>query len=121
MTYIKLAEAPVWVIQYPQCSACMVDLFTDGDGWTCPVCGTQWDMNANDGDKGELYESWSGETLEDDPVSESDAMKAGIEYEQAQRRAALKHSHCKAVGCYNRIQFSDTCSRCGGPTSPCDQ
>lgn len=25
-----------------------------------------------------------------------------------------KHGHCKAVTCYNRIQFVDTCSRCGG-------
>lgn len=24
-----------------------------------------------------------------------------------------KHGHCKTVGCYNRIQFADTCSRCG--------
>lgn len=29
------------------------------------------------------------------------------------------HSHCKAVGCYNRIQFMAVCSRCGGPTTPC--
>ena len=26
------------------------------------------------------------------------------------------HYHCPAPGCYWRIQFIDTCSRCGGPT-----
>lgn len=28
-----------------------------------------------------------------------------------------KHGHCKAVTCYNRIQFVDTCSNCGGPVT----
>jgi hypothetical protein len=27
------------------------------------------------------------------------------------------HGHCTAVGCYNRIQFVETCSRCGGPVT----
>ncbi len=63
MDYIKLDKAPVWVLQYPTCSACTVDLDTDGDGWLCPQCGSIWDMRANDGDVGELYESWSGDTL----------------------------------------------------------
>lgn len=26
------------------------------------------------------------------------------------------HYHCPAPGCYWRIQFLPTCSRCGGPT-----
>jgi hypothetical protein len=30
------------------------------------------------------------------------------------------HYHCKGVGCYNRMQFMDTCSRCNGSTTPCD-
>ena len=38
MDYIKLDKAPVWVLQYPTCSACTVDLDTDGDGWLCPQC-----------------------------------------------------------------------------------
>lgn len=31
----------------------------------------------------------------------------------------MTHNHCKAVGCYNRIQFTAACSRCGGTTKPC--
>jgi hypothetical protein len=80
--YIKLAERPQWVIQYPQCSACCVDLETDGDGWTCPVCGSAWSQSANDGDEGELYESWSGETLDGDPVANDDAWRTGAKRER---------------------------------------
>lgn len=75
--YIKLAEAPRWVIQYPLCSACNVELDTDGDGWTCNVCGTSWDMNAGDGDEGALYEDWSGETLDGPVLSEKQAAAEG--------------------------------------------
>lgn len=59
--YTRLAKAPMWCVQYPTCSACCIDLETDGDGWTCPGCGTQWDMDASDGDRGELYADWAGE------------------------------------------------------------
>lgn len=27
-----------------------------------------------------------------------------------------QHSHCPAITCYWRIQYSPTCSRCGGAT-----
>lgn len=67
--YIKLDKAPVWCIQYPTCSACEIDLFTDGDGWICDSCGTAWGMNANDGDPGELYAEWSGEKPGGPPAS----------------------------------------------------
>lgn len=84
MTYIKLSRAPEWVIQYPQCSACMVDLEID-DQWTCPVCGTTWPSNANDGDVGELTcEPLGGPTL-----SDHEAMLAGIAFERAVRDRLL--------------------------------
>lgn len=87
--YIKLTEAPMWVIQYPQCGACMVDLYTDGDGWLCEVCGTTWDMRANDGDPGTLFENWSGEVLDVEPSTHREAMTAGIRYEREQRERSL--------------------------------
>lgn len=59
--YIKLPKAPEWVLQYPKCSVCTSELETDGDGWTCPTCGTFWDMKAGDGDTGILYADWSGD------------------------------------------------------------
>jgi len=31
--------------------------------------------------------------------------------------SAADHGHCKGPACYNRIQFIDTCSRCGGPVT----
>ena len=79
--YIKLAEAPTWVVQYPQCSACEVDLILD-DGWLCPVCGSCWPGEANDGDQGELFESWSGETIDGDPVPNDDAWREGARHEK---------------------------------------
>jgi hypothetical protein len=88
--YIKLTEPPAFVIRYPQCSACMVDLHTDSDDWTCPVCGTSWSMSANDGDEGTLYESWSGETLDGEALTHSQAMSAGIKHELEEREAFLK-------------------------------
>jgi hypothetical protein len=60
---IRLEKPPEFVIRYPQCSACDVDLDHDGDMWTCPKCGTTWPHDANDGDLGELREF-----DEDEPV-----------------------------------------------------
>ena len=62
--YVKLAKAPVLILQHPACSACDVELDIDEGFWLCPCCGTAWDMGATDGDEGELYESWSGDSLD---------------------------------------------------------
>jgi len=51
----------MWVMNYPTCSACCVDLETDGDGWECPNCRSSWPWDASDGDQGELFPDWSGE------------------------------------------------------------
>ena len=75
--YVKLAEAPTWCIQYPTCSACTVDLETDGDGWSCPNCGTQWDMDASDGDSGTLYADYYGEEPTGPQVTEKEAADWG--------------------------------------------
>lgn len=32
----------------------------------------------------------------------------------------VDHFHCPGHGCYWRIQFGPSCSRCGGATVPCD-
>lgn len=88
-SYLKLAEAPEWVLQYPTCSACDVDLFTDGDGWLCENCGTSWSMNASDGDRGLLYEEWSGEKLDGAPVSEAQAWRIADEKKRAEHAALL--------------------------------
>lgn len=87
--YIRLAEAPMWCIQYPTCSACAVDLETDGDGWTCPCCGTSWDMSAGDGDRGELYAAWSGEEATGPIVSEDDAWRWGDYFAALERHRRL--------------------------------
>lgn len=75
--YVRLSEAPAWCIQYPTCSACEVELDTDGGGWTCPNCGTSWDMQAGDGDRGCLYADWSGEESDGPIVTESEARAWG--------------------------------------------
>lgn len=80
--YIRLGEPPRWCVQYPTCSACAVDLETDGDGWTCPVCGTSWSMDAGDGDKGTLYADWAGETPSGPVVPENQAFLWGSYYER---------------------------------------
>ena len=87
--YIRLAEAPMWCIQYPTCSACAVDLETDGDGWTCPCCGTSWDMSAGDGDRGELYAAWAGEESDGPIVSEDDAWRWGDYFDALDRHRRL--------------------------------
>jgi hypothetical protein len=63
---VRYDEPPQFVLHYPTCSACMVDLEHDGDGWQCPKCGTAWDSNAGDGDDGELYPDWAGEDFDED-------------------------------------------------------
>lgn len=76
--YIQLSAPPQLCIQYPTCSACCVDLDNyGGDSWTCPVCGTSWDMNANDGDTGILYADWSGEEPTGPHCTENDAHRWG--------------------------------------------
>lgn len=88
--YLKLAQAPEFVLHYPTCSTCDVDLDHDGDGWTCPTCGTAWDRDASDGDKGELYASWSGEDLSGPALSTDDAERISFERqrEESKRRLA---------------------------------
>lgn len=70
--YIKLAEAPQYVMHYPTCSTCAVDLDWD-DGFMCPSCGTRWDSDAGDGDTGELYPDWAGEDLDGPVLTERQA------------------------------------------------
>lgn len=84
MTYIKLTEPPRFVFQDPTCSACGVDLVSE-DGWLCPVCGTSWSYDASDDDPGNLYEEWSGEELDAEPVDEDAAYQAGITHAREQR------------------------------------
>jgi predicted RNA-binding Zn-ribbon protein involved in translation (DUF1610 family) len=87
--YIRLSEPPYWCIQYPLCSACSVALETEGDGWTCPVCGTSWDMRANDGDTGTLYAEWAGEEATGPIVPEADAYRWGDYYERLERHRRM--------------------------------
>jgi len=79
--YIKLAEPPEFVLHYPTCSACDIELEHDGDSFSCPSCGTSWDPNATDGDKGELYSSWSGEEASGPSVTPEQA-RAIAQYRQ---------------------------------------
>lgn len=71
--YLHLAEAPVLCVNNPSCSACGVEVESDGDGWLCPSCGTSWDINSADGDIGMTYEDWSGEELTGPIISHSEA------------------------------------------------
>ena len=83
---VKLTEAPAWCIQYPTCGACEIDLTNEaGDGWTCDNCGTAWGSDANDGDAGELYESWSGVQLEGEPVTHEEAAQVASDRAEAER------------------------------------
>ena len=69
--YLKLAEPPGISYRAPVCDACLEELDWDGDSLRCPTCGTSWSEGASDGDAGDLYEQWSGETLEG-PTIEND-------------------------------------------------
>lgn len=73
---VRYAEAPEFVLHYPTCSACDVELEHDGDAWECPKCATTWDSQAGDGDKGELYEHWSGESLDQPTISHDEGASA---------------------------------------------
>jgi hypothetical protein len=87
--YIKLAEAPSLSLNDPDCGTCYVSVESTGDGWLCPVCGTSWSYNEGDGDGGQLYEDWSGETLEGDVVSEDEAETRGARYAHDQNQAIM--------------------------------
>ena len=87
--YIKLAEAPVFMFQSPQCGTCSVDLEWE-DGHVCPVCGTYWPGDATDGDEGELFESWSGEELDGETVDEDGAFQAGLRHDRAKVDELIK-------------------------------
>lgn len=87
--YIRLAEPPAWCLEYPTCSACAVDLDTDGDGWTCPTCGTSWGMDAGDGDRGTLYADWAGEEPTGPQVTQGDAWRWGDYHERMERHRRL--------------------------------
>ena len=52
--YIRLDQAPQFVLNYPS-------------------CGTSWDSNSSDGDEGELYPDWAGEELDGPVLSETQA------------------------------------------------
>ncbi len=87
--YIRLAEPPQWCIQYPTCSACTVELDHDGDGWACPVCGSAWSSDANDGDTGTLFADWAGEEATGPIVTEDQARIWGDYHERMERHRLL--------------------------------
>lgn len=107
--YIKLAEAPTFVFQNPTCGACSVELDTE-EGWVCPCCGTSWSYDAGDGDTGELYESWSGETLDSETVSEDAAYDAGAKH----KREADKKLYASWGWCEHGFPNGCICSTCAG-------
>ena len=83
--YLRLSEAPQLVTHYPTCGACYVETDNDGDGFTCPNCGTAWSNDAGDGDLGDLYESWSGEQLGTDVFTEDEASEIALYRERLDR------------------------------------
>lgn len=68
----RLEEAPVLVLNAPDCGACDVEVESDGDSWICPNCGTCWSYDQGDGDAGDLYADWSGEDVSALPVVAAD-------------------------------------------------
>lgn len=79
----RLAEAPVLVLNNPDCGTCDVTVEADSEGYTCPNCGTYWSYSDNpgDGDEGQLYAEWSGEDVDDLPlVNDEDAWKYADDY-----------------------------------------
>lgn len=82
---VRLAEAPRFVLQYPLCGACHVELDHDGDSFTCPSCRTSWDSNAGDGDSGTLYAEWSGEQPAGEILTEDEASVVALYRERLDR------------------------------------
>lgn len=79
----RLAEAPVLVLNNPDCGTCDVTVESGDEGWICPNCGTYWSYSDNpgDGDAGQLYAEWSGEDVDDLPlVNDEDAWKYADDY-----------------------------------------
>ena len=110
--YVRYAEPPQFVLNYPTCSACVVDLDHDCDGWQCPKCGTSWASDASDADEGELYAAWSGESVDHIPVSTHDdgykvawidhpyeewIAPSGLDMGRCYRCYAVKSMHVKAT------------------------
>ena len=91
--YIRLTEAPEWCIQYPTCSACTTELDCDYDSWTCPTCGTSWDMDAADGERGTLYAEWSGDEPGGPAVTTREAVAWGLYREQLARHKMWPSIH----------------------------
>lgn len=87
---IRYATPPTMNLRVPECSACMVSVESDGDGWVCPVCGTAWSYNDGDEDPGTLYADWSGEEVSGLPEkSHDEGMKVGIAFEREQHEAFM--------------------------------
>lgn len=79
---VKYTEAPILNYEMPTCDACGVEVnCPDSDGWECPMCRTTWGMDDYDR-TGTLYEEWSGETSDMDPVDH----EAGYRIAQAEDR-----------------------------------
>lgn len=95
--YLRLEQQPEFVLHYPTCGTCAVDLDTDGDGWTCPSCGSMWDNHASEGDKGELYESWSGEAIAGDALTEEEARDISWRRQREERDRFLADLRARAA------------------------
>jgi hypothetical protein len=85
--YLKLAEAPTLTIRSPDCNECAVEVTSDGDGWMCLVCGTQWDYDDGEDTPGTLYEEWSGESLEGVPLPPDVAWRVALMPNASERQA----------------------------------
>jgi predicted RNA-binding Zn-ribbon protein involved in translation (DUF1610 family) len=85
---VRYAEPPVLDYMAPHCGNCGIEVGSDGDGWTCPTCGTSWDWDDYE-QPGTPYEEWSGESVDDLPITEpGDGFRvAGLPYENEQRDA----------------------------------
>jgi len=70
--YIKLNKAPTLSFNNPNCEACAEEVESADEGWQCKYCGTYWSFRDGEDDPGELYESWSGESLEGEALDPDD-------------------------------------------------
>ena len=80
--YIKLKRAPMILWTDPDRGTCFETLEMEDGDWICPLCGTCWGPEQYGGGQGLLYEEWSGEVLEGEPLDERDAY-----HESTKRRA----------------------------------